>query len=256
MCPPCFLGRFCLYWKQHAFEHGKRANLRATRGAGVEAKCERLPGGTPVFTTREHPITTDSLLLAEFCGVKRDWAACDLGSGGGVLLLCLVDAGLEGPAVGVEIQPTGTALLQRAIDAAALGHVQAVCGDIRSWRAERPLDLVVANPPYFTAGMTSPRPARAMARHQTAGDLADFCAAAARNLKDGGRFCLCYPADQLAAVFGEARAQRLEPKRLCLVRKAADAAPWLALVDVRKAAGVGLRILPDRIVPPGNSVRY
>jgi len=222
----------------------------------VEPKHETLPGGTPVFTTRAHPITTDSLLLAAFCAPKPHWAACDLGSGGGVLLLSLIDKGLTGPAIGVELQPTVTALLQQAIGCGALANVQAVCGDIRAWRAPHLFDLVVANPPYFTAGMHSPTPARATARHQTAGGLADFSAAAARMLKDGVRFCLCYPAGQLATAFEALAAHRLAPKRLQLARKAPDAPPWLALIDARKAAGPGLKILPDKIVPPGNSVRY
>lgn len=217
---------------------------------------ERLPGGTLVYTTKAFPITTDSLLLARFCEVRPRWALCDLGSGGGILLLALVDRGLAGPAVGVEVQPEGAELLRAAAADGGLGGVRAECADLRCWRSAQLFDLAVANPPYFTSGMPSPNSARAQARHQGDATLADFCAAAGRVLKDGAHFCLCYPAGQLAELFAVLRQSRLEPKRLQLVRKAPEAGPWLALVEARKAAGVGLAIMPEQIVQPGNSIRY
>lgn len=215
-----------------------------------------MPGGTVLYTSGACPITTDALLLARFCALRPQWAVCDLGCGGGVLLLSLVDRGLTGRAVGVDIRPEGPRLLAAAAEAGALANVQAVQADLRVWREAQLFDLVVANPPYFTEGKRADDTARATARHQTEGTLGDFCAAAGRLLKDRGRFCLCYPAGQLAALFEALRAERLEPKRMQLARKAPDARPWLALVEARKAGGAGLEILPDRMVPPGNTVRY
>lgn len=214
-------------------------------------RAEILPGGTLLYTTPGHPVTTDSLLLAAFCPVRAGWSACDLGCGAGVLLLSLADRGLAGAATGVDTDPEGLALLRRAAQESALPGVQAVQADVREFSTPFPFDLAVANPPYYTGGAVSPNPRRAGARHQLAGALPDFCLAAARVLKDRGRFCLCWPAPALAALFAALAAANLAPKRLQLVRKAPAAAPWLALAEARKAAGEGLEILPDLITGAG-----
>lgn len=222
----------------------------------AEPLVETLPGGTRLFCDKTHPVTTDSLLLARFCGAKPKWSVCDLGAGGGILVLSLLDAGTKGPAVAVECQPEAVALLNRAKEENALEGLTVHHGDVRGFALPRPVDVVVSNPPYFTAGAQSPVQARAAARHQQAATLADFCHTAARIIKDGGRFCLCYPAEKLAEAFGCLRAAGLEPKRLQLVRKTSADAPWLLLADARKAAGVGLQILPDILLPPGQPVHY
>lgn len=213
----------------------------------MEYSVEILPSGAHVWVSARHRFGTDSLLLAAFAQPRRQWAVCDLGSGCGIVLLSLLDNGLKGTAVGVELDEEGAALLAGAAAENGFDNVQALAQDLRGYQAQRPFDMVVCNPPYFTGGLISPDAGRAAARHQIHCTLADVCATAARNLKDGGRFCLCYPATQLAELFVSLRAAGLEPKRLQLVRKTAETAPWLALVDARKAGGIGLEILPDKL---------
>lgn len=225
---------------------------------------ETLPGGTAVFTGPGHRIGTDALLLADFTAPgdsrkttpRADISACDLGAGCGILILSLLDRGLAGRAVGLEIDPTGAALLEEAARENGFSRLEAIHTDFRSWRTSRPFDIVVANPPYFRAGPLPPDPVRAGARHEQHGTLPELCAAARRLLKDRGRFCLCYPPARLADLFCALREEGLEPKRLQLVRKAPGAAPWLALVEARKAGGVELAVLPERILPPGQPIAY
>lgn len=222
----------------------------------MEYQTETLPNGTPVYTTQSHRVTTDSLLLTAFCPVHRRHSACDLGAGTGLILLGLVDRGLAGRAVGVEQYPDAAALLQKAAQDAGLANVAAHTGDLREYTCGRPFDLVVSNPPYFTEGQASPQAARAAARHAAGDFLPALCAAAHRLLKDSGSFCLCWPPARLAPLLAALQGQNLAPKRLQLVRKGPAAAPWLALLDARKAGGEGLAILPDHILPPGQQVRY
>ncbi len=211
--------------------------------------ADTLPNGTVVFTAGQHHIGTDALLLAEFCELRPGWAVCDLGAGCGILLLALVDRGLTGPAVAVERDAEGARLVQRAAAAGGLAQLTVVRQDLRTFRSGRPFDLVVANPPYYSAGPASPNAQRAAARHETgAGDLDEWCAATARLLKDRGRFCLCYPPERLAELMDTLRTHKLEPKRLQFVRAAATEPPSLVLIEARKACGVGLRILPDLLI--------
>ncbi len=219
-------------------------------------KRETLPGGTVVLTGPEHRFGTDALLLAGFAAPKPAWAAADLCAGCGIVLWALWDAGLRGPALAVEIDPAGVGLIEEAIGQNGAKNVEVHCGDLRTLRPPRLFDLVTANPPYFSEGPLPPQKGRALARHEVACTLEEVCAAAAGLLKDGGRFCLCYPPQRLAELFAALGQNRLEPKRLCFVRKSAEAAPWLVLVDARKNGGKGLSVLPERILPLGEPIRY
>lgn len=221
----------------------------------MQFNTETLPAGTRVYTTKAHRFGTDAILLAGFCEVKPGWSVCDLGTGCGILVLALWDAGLRGHATGVELDPAGAALLQAAAQDNS-AEVQSVCADIRAYRENFQYDLVVSNPPYFTGGLVSPDNRRAAARHQHNGSIADFCATASRLLKDKGRFAVCYPASQLAELFDAMAINNVPPKRLCLVRKSTQHSPWLALVEGRKAGKPGLSILPDIILPPGTSAHF
>ena len=107
------------------------------------------------------------------------------------------------------------------------------------------------NPPYFSAGPRSPDPARAAARHTDTCTLADAVEAAARALRDGGRFVLCHRPDQLTEVLCTLRGARLEPKRLVFVKNRAGDAPWLLLVQAQKGRRPGLRVEPDLLLTAG-----
>lgn len=222
----------------------------------MDTATETLPNGTRVFTTPAHRFGTDAMLLARFCAPKRAWACCDLGSGSGVLALSLWDAGVRGPITGIELDREGAMLLQRACAANGIGSVSAIHGDVRGYTENRCYDLVVSNPPYFTSGLLPPDERRAAARHQQNGGIGDFAATAARLLKDRGRFAVCYPANGMATLFAAMAANGIEPKRLRLVRKTAGDAPWLALVEGRRAGRPGLVIEPDVLVPPGQPVHF
>lgn len=208
---------------------------------------ETLANGTRVWTDPAHRVGSDALWLASFCGAKPHWSVCDLGCGGGVLLLSLADAGLRGRMMGVDRDAAGLALLAGAAAENGFDGVQAVGSDWAAFKTPAPFDLVVANPPYFNAGPLSPTPARAVARHQQQGDIGGLCGAAARLLKDGGRFCLCWPPARMAALFAALQASALSPKRMRFVRKNPEAEPSLLLLEARKKGGEGILVLPDML---------
>lgn len=220
-------------------------------------KRETLPGGTAVYTGAGLPITTDALLLARFCPAKPQWSLCDLGSGSGILLLSLIDRGLGGRAVGVEQDPHAVKLLEMAIEENGLsGRASAVCADLTAYQNPHPFDLVVANPPYFSGGLTARDPKRAAARHQLQCSIGDVCATAHRLLKDGGRLCLCWPATDFFTLLGSLGENGLEPKRLQWVRRHPNDNARLSLVEAHRGAGRGLQVLPDCILPPGETIHY
>ena len=215
---------------------------------------ETLPNGIMLFTSENYPITTDSMLLARFAASNpksgdfvAGWSVCDLGCGNGILLLSLVDAGLYGRAVGVEVSSEGSGLLRSAVDVNELINVESVLCDMREYTSALQFDMVVANPPYFTSGDMPAIGERALARHQVNLSLQEVCATAARLLKDNGRLMMCYPPQQMESLFAALRANNLAPKVMQLVRNSYAAEPWLLLIDARKNGGESLTVLPDLV---------
>lgn len=214
----------------------------------MNESIETLAGGTPVYINETHRFGTDAMLLSAFCVPRRDEIAVDLCSGCGIVALRWHDFGHRGVCHAVELFAGGTALLQKAIATdAALAHILPQTADLNTLPATGTAHLVAANPPYFTGGAVSQKPHRAPARHEgEAGcTLEQVAAAAARLLRQGGRFAICQRPDQLARVCAVLTCAGLQPKRLCLVKQTQADVPWLFLLEAQKGRKPGLRILQD-----------
>lgn len=207
--------------------------------------------GTVVLIDEQHRFGVDALLLAAFSDIKREWTLLDLGTGTGILPLALYDAGYRGNCVALDISPRAAAIAKQAAELNGLEQMTVLCTDLRSYTAERKFDAVICNPPYFSSGwgLQNEDGERRTARHETDCTLADAVAAARRNLKEGGRLCMCHRPERLGELLSVMRENRLEPKRLQLVKHDPSGKPWLVLVDARLGRNVGLDILPDVITP-------
>lgn len=225
----------------------------------MEVSVETLAHGTKVCISRAHRFGTDAMLLSGFARPRRAETAVDLCSGCGIVALVWHDGGHRGPCTAVELDPAASALCAASLRENGISHITPLCADLRAFCRTGPeqgrYDLAACNPPYFTAGPRSPDPARAIARHADTCTLADAAQAAARALREGGRFALCQRPDQLAEVLCALRAVRLEPKRLAFVRQRAGRVPGLFLVEAQKGRRPGLRLEPDILIETG-AARY
>lgn len=211
---------------------------------------EPLGRNIQIQVTDEYRFGTDAVLLAHFAAPKKNDRAVDLGTGGGIIPLLWCKGDAPAHIVGIDIQPNACAL---AAESAKISGVtdrfRVLCGDFKEIRSLLPAGearLVTCNPPYRTGGggIRNPNDARAIARHELTCTLADVVAAAAYLLNSGGRFCLCQRPERLCDAMTLMRSHRLEPKRMRLVCQRAGAEPWLFLLEGKKDAGAGLRILP------------
>ena len=220
---------------------------------------EILDHGTRVFTAPGATFGSDALLLARFALPKPRQRALDLCSGCGIVALVWHDEGHRGPCTAVELDPDASALCAAAVRENGADHITPLCADLRDFCRAGPeqgwYDFAACNPPYFAAGPRSPDPVRAAARHTDSCTLADAVNAAARALREGGRFTLCHRPDQLAEVFCAMRAARLEPKRLAFARQRPGRTPWLFATEAQKGRRPGLRLEPDLLVETG-AARY
>lgn len=211
---------------------------------------ELWPGARFVRSADGFRLGTDSVLLAAFAGNGRVRRFADLGCGAGVLTVLLLQKLPEAAAVGVEIQPEAAALCRANLAANGLtGRAEVRTGDLRT-RSALPeagsFDLVVANPPYFPegSGYAAPDEKRAAARDERFCTLQDVCSAAAYLTRWGGTFALVHRPERLSELFCTMTACGVEPKRLRMVCRTAEAAPSLVLVEGRRGGKPGLTFDP------------
>ena len=213
---------------------------------------ELWPGGPQYEGGDAFPITTDSVLLADFVRVKPGMRVLELGCGAGIISLLLL---VREPGVRLEAVEIDSRAAARARDNFAANGLAArvICGDALDKAAQPPPEsctLAVCNPPYFAAGSgrAAPDETRARQRSEAALDFASLALAAARALRQGGRFAFVHRTERLASLFEALRAARLEPKRLRLVQHRPDSAPSRALCEAVKLAAPGLRAEPALIL--------
>ena len=186
------------------------------------------------------PLSTDSMVLADFVKLPKNARVLDLGAGCGTLglLLCARDKGCR--VTGLELDEVAHRGATQNIDRNGLAdRMESVQGDLR--KTSLPLgtfDVCVSNPPYFTGGPSAKLTA---ARRTDCCTMAELFAAATKSLKFGGDFFLVHKPESLGELFGCACGASLEPKRLCLVRHRPNDPVSLVLVQCRKGAKPGLK---------------
>ncbi len=216
---------------------------------------EILSNGMKLLQTDEaFRMSTDSILLADFCADARFTAVADLGCGGGTLGILLCAARPDCFVTGVELQSRACEIARKNVEINALkDRFQVIPADLRALDGvldASSFDAVVSNPPYFPkgTGAVPPDDTAAIAKTERCCSFDELCAAAARLLKTRGYFCLVHRPERLAELFSTLRIHRLEPKCLRLVRSQPGKPVCLVLIQARLGASVGLEIRPDLIL--------
>ncbi len=193
---------------------------------------------------------TDAYLLSAYVRPRRRAVAVDLGSGTGIIpLLCLAREKVA-RVTAVELQPVFCDLISRnAVINGMQDRLTAMEADVRTLTPAMlggEVDVVTANPPYMApaTGALNDADEKALARHELAGGIADFCAVAGRILRYGGRFFCVFRPARLTELLTALRAAQLEPKRLTAVQATVSATPSLILCEAVKGGASGLFFTP------------
>lgn len=221
---------------------------------------EELKSGLYVCRSEIHSFGTDAFLLTGFSCYRAKDRVCDLGTGCGIIPMLMQRSRPPQMVYAVDIQPDAIEQLRLGIEKSdGELHITPICADLCQLWDDAPLgqlDLVTCNPPYKAGntGILSSVPEKQIARHETACDIGDICKAASQLLKYHGRFCLCCRPERLADVMCAMRGHRIEPKRLRLVCKTPESAPWLFLLEGKKGAKPFLQIEPTLFVRSGGEM--
>ena len=211
---------------------------------------ETISESLRLIVSDRHTFGTDALLLASFSAPRPRDAVCDFGTGCGIIPFCWLREGTE-RVHAVELQEDACAMLRRSVALNGLeDRFTLLHADVRGLRDLLPpnaFDLITMNPPYFPLGqgLLNADAAFSAARHETDLTLRELCAAAARLLKFGGRFCLCQRPERLTETLCALREAKLEPKRLRFVAQREGKAPWLFLLEGKRGRNPGLTVEPE-----------
>ena len=188
------------------------------------------------------PLSTDSMALSGFVKLPKNAKVLDLGSGCGTLglLLCARDATCS--VTGIDLEESAHLCAQKnARDNGLEGRLRSICADltqVSSYLQAGSFHCCVSNPPYFSSGFQSKL--TPLARHETACPMDALFQSAGWALKYGGDFFLVHKPERLAELFVCGAQNKLEPKRILLLRHRSDGPVSLVLVQFRKGAKPGL----------------
>ena len=186
------------------------------------------------------PLSTDSMVLADFVKLPKNAAVLDLGSGCGTLglLLCARDESCT--VTGVELDGAAHAAALENIARNRLApRLSSICADLRTMPiTPGGFQVCVSNPPYFSGGAVHSR--NPVARSEETCTPGELFAAAAKALRYGGDFFLVHKPERLPELISAAAARKLEAKRLRLVRHREGGPVALILLAFRKGAKAGL----------------
>lgn len=199
-------------------------------------------------------VSTDSMVLADFCRIKPGSRVLDLGCGCGTLGLLLLGADGTLQLCGIELQEAAARQAQENAEENGFSdRMHIVCGDLRQAHtqiAPGNFDCVISNPPYYPpeSGYLHAQDSLSAARSELCCPFDALCAAAARALRWGGRFFLVHKPERLVDLLTGLRTARLEPKRIRFVRHRAESGVNLVLIEARLGGKPGLQYEPDLIL--------
>lgn len=196
---------------------------------------------------------TDAFLLASFVKPRPSGRAAELGAGTGIISLLLAEREKFGSICAFEIQEDFAALAKRNAALNSLdGKIEVILKDVRDIRSQEfgEFDAVFANPPYMKtdSGKRNASDYKYIARHEVCGGIEDFCAAAYRLLKHGGKFYAVWRPDRLCDLLCVMRASRIEPKIVTPVAADIESAPSMVLVSGIKGGAPSMELTAPLIL--------
>lgn len=204
---------------------------------------ELLYNGFTLDTAEDaFPLSTDSMLLADFVRLPKNAAVLDLGSGCASLgvLLCAADSTCR--VTGIELDARAHAAAVENIARNDLcARLSSICADLRTVSLPAGgFHVCVSNPPYFSGGPADQK--HPLARREDCCNTRELFAAASKALRYGGDFFLVHRPEKLAQLCACGAAASLEPKHLRLVRHREGGPIGLILLQCRKGGKPGLKI--------------
>ena len=201
----------------------------------------------------------DSVLLPNFVtinkGVKK---ILDLGTGNAPIPLIL-STRTKASITGVEIQKDLYLLAKKNIEYNKLtNQIEIINEDIKELKKlyeSDTFDIITCNPPYFKYSKEShlnEDEHKVIARHEKSIKIEDIITISKYLLKNNGILALVHRTDRLIEIINICEKNNLQIKRLRFIYPKEKEESNMVLVEARKNAGIGLKILSPLYVHEEN----
>ena len=178
---------------------------------------------------------SDSMILSWFVnricsGYGSENSALEIGAGSGIVSIVLKKRGFLPKIDCVEIQKSLYEILKKNIENNSLSEeiipFFADFADFAKTKRKK-YDLIFVNPPYFAkeSGHLSVDSEKALAKHEIAGNLADFFEISKNILRKGGNFIVIFPVSRLQFALFSAAKSGYTLKNIALFREDASTKP-------------------------------
>ena len=210
--------------------------------------------------------SVDPILLADFVEAKKGDRVIDLGTGSGVIPVCLSKRFKDIEIVGLELQEglvrVARESVRQAHDAILQDHhdhpeqcrrIEIIKGDIRDVKSlfdAESFDIVVGNPPYRKAddGRINPDRETAIARHEIEITLSEFLKAGRYLVKNMGSVNIIYHPYRLTELLSLMTENRITPKRIQFVHPKIGSKAEMVMVEGIKNGRHELGVMKPLII--------
>ncbi len=181
-------------------------------------------------------VGTDGVLLGAWCTVHGMDRILDVGTGCGVIALMLAQRAENAQIDGLEIDAEAADEARLNFASSEWGSRLLVqCADYKWFTNESKYDLIVSNPPFFSAGVLPTGNERTMARHTTELTFSDLIGKSAELLTEDGLLAIIVPADAETEIMYHAEKNGLRLKRICRVKGTPQSEPKRIMCEFSKS---------------------
>lgn len=196
----------------------------------------------------------DTVLLSDFCKIKKGDKVLDLGTGNGVLPILLSAKSKNAYFTGLEIQEESADMATRSVKLNSLeDKISIQKGDIKDLTSifeYASFDVIVSNPPYIepNGGILSADNPKAIARHEILCNLNDIISGASKMLRFAGRFYMIHKPHRIADILTILRTHSMEAKTIRFVQPYDGKDPNMMLVEATRGGKSMCKVLPPLII--------
>ena len=203
----------------------------------------------------------DTILLSDFVEARKGDRVIDLGTGSGVIPICLAERFKDIKIVGLELQEGLVKIAREKTSPFSPpsqggergGYIEIIKGDIRDVKSlfdAESFDIVVGNPPYRKAddGRINPDREKAVARHEIEITLSEFIKAGRYLVKNLGSVNIIYHPYRLTELLSTMTENKITPKRIRFVHPKIDSKAEMVMVEGIKNGRHELMVMKPLII--------
>lgn len=203
-------------------------------------------------------VGTDGVLLGAWCDVAGAKRVLDVGTGCGLIALMVAQRTRDAAIKAIDIDQNAILEAKENIaNSPWSSRVEAIVADFNDYAAQKPFDLIVSNPPFFTENVMAPDRSRNLARHSVSLTMEQLIAKSKSMLTDGGCLAFIAPVEKELYIRTCVVKNAMSIKRLARVVPVEGAAPKRLMWElVKHPADTMEEMLTIRLVNASYSMQY